>query len=677
MIKRSFKFIIFFTLCVALCGCGKTALKSGDNVSDALLAREGVCSENVLDTKLLPDSLSNALSYVSNDGYSYILECYDSVTFSSLNMFFKVDSSGNCLQSKILEIPISVFGIDVSDKNIMLDDLCSVIYLDFSFNTDGSFKSLVSFSTSDSYEIDLDQFSNDIIVEWDNDGNCISVSSVSDLDLYDHSSLYDREFIGINGKHYKLTDSGIILSDSDGNYISSYFDFINSDVSGQYFYTACVIDDDHFSGIYKNLDGKYVLSCFERSYDNDTSDKVIVIACNDLDLDLKRDILEYNISNKNSRITIIDYSDRSSSGNASEGWALLKDDIYSGFRPDMIIDSTGYDGRFISYLSDNSLVCDLNGVISECFDKKEKKFSDKAEQLFYTGNNSYALIPSYYYRTIIGRPGLFGSDEEFGSDEFLNTIYPLAASCEVFSEDSRESFIDRLLAYNGSKYVDYNNKIADFNCDEFIMYLSYAGNLPSELSDSELRFTDVPGFTWGDSFLFDTKWNNIGDAQLVSTRNCQGEYKDYGFPVSSTEGSGVISANRSYMILSTNAYTNECWDFISKYISDEYQNSLTNEIPVTDEGYNIWRDIIGFYVMDDSALYYFKDGQQYPIDIPDEENVAYIENSINSCNTIVFSDYKVESIVYDYAQQYFDGKITAEEAAASIDRDVEAYLQAS
>ena len=353
---------------------------------------------------------------------------------------------------------------------------------------------------------------------------------------------------------------------------------------------------------------------------------------------------------------------------------MLKDDIYSGFRPDLIIDSTGYDSRFVSYLSDNSLASDLNGVISGCFDKKEKKFSDKAEQLYYSGSNSYALIPSYYYRTIVGRPGLFGSDDEFGYDDFVSTIYPLADNHEAFTDDSREAFIDRLLACKGNEYVNYLNKSAEFNSDEFITYLQYAGNLPVELSDFRLRYTDVPGYFWGDPILYDMEWNNIGDTQLSSIRNCLGEYRDYGFPASSSEGSGVISATRSYMILSTNAYTNECWDFISKYISDEYQNSLTNEIPVTDEGYNIWRDIIGFYVMDDSALYYFKDGQQYKIETPDEENINYIENSINSCNNFVFSDYKVESIVHDYAQQYFDGKITAEEAAASIDRDVEAYL---
>ena len=39
-----------------------------------------------------------------------------------------------------------------------------------------------------------------------------------------------------------------------------------------------------------------------------------------------------------------------------------------------------------------------------------------------------------------------------------------------------------------------------------------------------------------------------------------------------------------------------------------------------------------------------------------------------------FSDFEVEQIVLEHAHQFFDGKITSEEAASAIDRDVEAYL---
>ncbi len=679
MLKNLSRIVLICFVCLLFAGCTKNELKSGDIVSDVNIAAEGVFVENIIDTSAFPDSYSKAFSYSDTNGYSYVLVCYDSVSYKNDRYYVKFDVSGNVIESKRLDIPLSVFGGNLADKkDIMIDDILTVNYIDFFFESDGSFSCLAYLSSnSDTYSIDPMFYTKDILVKWDSDGNCNSVSSVSSDEVSSHSINDEKDIIGLDGRNYKLTDSGISVFDTASGSFTKYFDFINSDVPGLYFYSVSVIDEDHFSGVYRDLEGNYVLSCFTRRNDQSVSDKVLVVACSDMDFDLKKEVFAFNNENKNYRISVIDYSDKAVSAGASEGWSLLKDDIISGFRPDLIIDSTGYDARFISYLSDNSMVADLNGVISASFEKDAKKFNDKAEELFYSGKSTYALVPSYYYRTIVGSSELFGGDDDCGYDDFMSSLYPLADNHEVFMDDSREAFLGRVLAFNGNRYVDYNNKTADFNAEEFVSYLKYAGNLPAELSDPLARFSDVPGYVWGDSFLFDLKWNNIGDAQLVSTRFCLGDYTDFGFPSSSSEGSGVISATRSYMILSTNAYTNECWEFIKGYISDDYQNSLTDEIPVTDEAYNNWRQIIGFFVAEDSSLYYFKDGQQLQVDIPDDERISYILDHINSCDTMIFSDYTVESIVYDYAQQYFDGQLTAEEAAAAIDRDVEAYLQSA
>lgn len=679
MLKNLSRIVLICFVCLLFAGCTKNELKSGDVISDANIASEGLFVETIIDTSAFPDGFSKAISYSDADGYSYILICYDSVSYVNEKYFVKFDASGNLTECKKLTIPLSVFGGNLADKmDIMLDDILKVNYIDFFFDSDGSFSCLSYLSSnSETYTIDPIFYSNDILIKWDSNGNCISVSSANSDDIFINATVEDRDYIGLDGRNYKLTDSGISVFDPASGSFTKYFDFINSDVSGMYFYSVSVIDEDHFSGVYRDLEGNYVLSCFTRRNDRSDSDKVLVVACSDMDFDLKKDVFAFNTENKNYRITVIDYSDKAVSAGASEGWTLLKSDVASGFRPDLIIDSTGYDARFVSYLSDNSMAADLSGVISACFEKDAKKFSDKAEKLFYSDKNTYALVPSYYYRTIVGNSELFGGDDDCGYDDFMSSIYPLADNQEVYMDDSREAFLGRVLAFTGNRYVDYNSKTADFNADEFISYLRYAGNLPAELSDPLSRYSDVPGYVWGDSFLFDLKWKNIGDIQLVSTRFCLGDYTDFGFPSSSSEGSGVISATRSYMILSTNAYTNECWEFIKGYISDDYQNSLTEEIPVTDEAYNNWRQIIGFFVAEDSALYYFKDGQQLQVDIPDDERIKYIEDHINSCDTMIFSDYTVESIVYNYAQQYFDGQLTAEEAAAAIDRDVEAYLQSA
>ena len=71
---------------------------------------------------------------------------------------------------------------------------------------------------------------------------------------------------------------------------------------------------------------------------------------------------------------------------------------------------------------------------------------------------------------------------------------------------------------------------------------------------------------------------------------------------------------------------------------------------------------------------YFRDGEFYSVELLSEEGAKYIIDHISSCNRFEFSDYKIEQIVKEYAEQYFEGKISPEEAAKSIDQNVETYL---
>ena len=672
MFKILKKVIFVSAFALLLSGCGKNELKTGEMVSDPSILSEGVFTETIIDTSVLPDKIANVSSYACSDGYSYLLECFDTESYSSVYYLIRFDLSGNVSTFKSLDIPFSVVDSSYSDSDSLLNDFYSVNYQGLNFDENGSVYgyTLLSASTSE-YDADSDLFNRGLKVCWDQNGECLSVSAV-DEDVFSFIPSTESKFSGLNGVFYEITNSGISILNPDFSYSSKYFDFLNSCVDGSYFREASVVNDECFSGLYINYDGNYVLSCFNRKADSSTDSKAIILACDKLDSYLKRDVFDFNKQNNNFKIAVIDYSDRSASGESAEGWSLLKEDIVNGFRPDLVVYSTGYDQQFVSYLGNQNLVSDLTSVISNNFDKDEKHFNDKAESLFYSDKNVYAFVPSYYYRTIIGSSDLLGADDQLGLEDFVSVLMPLADNREVFLNDSREAFLKRALAYCGNRLVDYSNRSSNFNSSDFITYLEYAGKIPAELN--EYRNADIPGYVYGDAFLFDREWDNIGDIQLTSTRFCAGDYSDFGFPFSESEGSGVVSATRSFMILSTNAYTNECWDFIKKYLSDDYQNSLTDEIPVTEEAYNIWISNIGFYVSDDSSLNYYKDGMVYTVSIPDEDRINYIVNSINSCNTFVFSDYRVEQIVLENAQKYFDGSVSAEDATKMIDTEVQAYL---
>ena len=645
-------------------------MKSGDLVSDPSTLYIGKFVETQIDISELPGNFSSAVSFATTGNYSFILNCYDSESYVPVYRFYKFDLNGKVLINSPIDIPMSVVDQSITSSASLLDYL-SVRFENFSFNDNGSFDCICCFFNSSSLSDDYEALYGYFKVSWDDNGICESVEPIE----YEYSADYssdDNIVRGLDNKLYKFSSSGINLVNENGEYISHYFDFVNSLVNGSRFASTSIINDQSFAGVYLDLDGRPVLSCFNRYTGKISNDKAIVIACNYLYSDLKSDAFEFNNADKSYKITFIDYSDRTVFGDANEAWSLLKEDLNDGFRPDMIINASGFDQEYNDILISQNLLSDLHDVVFKCFNKDEKGFNDKASELFYSEKNIYSLIPSYTYRTIVGSADVFSSDHSLGLNRFYDFAVPLVDTCYVFSDDSSEDFILRALTYSGDTYVDFKNNTSSFNSKNFITLLEYASRIPTDYI--EINRPGLSNYNYDGAYLFDLTWDRIGDIKLASSRFCGGDYTDVGFPYTETEGSGVICPTRSYMILSTSSCTNESWRFISRYLTDEYQNSLEKAIPVTEDGYQVWLSNIGFYIASDSAMYYTVDGVEYQITLPSEEEVKYIESCINSCNHFAFSDYRIEQIVLDYANQYFDGKITVDEAVQFIDRDVEAYL---
>ena len=115
------------------------------------------------------------------------------------------------------------------------------------------------------------------------------------------------------------------------------------------------------------------------------------------------------------------------------------------------------------------------------------------------------------------------------------------------------SFVGRMLEYNGNDYVNYEICTSDFDSDEFVSLLKYASSLPCDPDEAmSLMYSDI---NLGNYLLNDVQCHNLGDMNYFSTLYCMGDYIDIGLPHgASGEGSGVISADLSIMIMSTNAY---------------------------------------------------------------------------------------------------------------------------
>ena len=676
----------FFLVSAFLGGCGKVSLKNGTIESDTSYLTKGRFTEHVIDTSFIPGEYSVLGSYTGDDHYSFILQYYSALSYYSTDdtiFYFKVSADGIPVVSGGLELPITVNNykasfnelcsdITIREENMSLYDNASVYYKNFKYESDGSFSAVCVLSAS----VYSDELGGDFsigdryLVKWDSDGRCISVSDDTEDDYSSYFSM-DSEFIGKDGNSYKITSSGIIKVNSEGEYEDKFFDLLNSDINSKWIEYASVINTDSFCCIYVDNDGRKVLSCFTPDSGNSDGKKAIVIACTSIDNEFKSEVYAYNTSDNPCRIAVIDYSDMSTDYSRSEAWYLLKEDIAGGFSPDMILNTSGYDKSFIEMMSSEEKLSDLKDVILKDSDL-DVTFSSRAKALFYSGDSVYAMIPAYYYRTVVGGTDKFNSSDTWDSEYFCNNVGSLASQRIIFGSDTRDNAVLRFLAYNGSEYVNYRECLCNFNSQEFIDYLNVCKDIPADIDEvAALTYSET---NLGRVLLADMYCRHIGDMKINSTTALANEYIDLGFPRSISASGGVISTDDCYMILSANAHANECWQFIKHYLSHDYQENIIDGIPVTSAGYDAWVADHSPHLMNVFQASYFKDGIEYTVSMPDEIEAADILSHVEGCNTLAFSDYKIEQIVLEYAGEFFDGKITAEEAAKQIDAEVESYL---
>ena len=683
MKKMKVELFVYIIMCLALYGCGKEAsLPVGSDSSEAIALAEGRFDSVIIETSFLPQSFSVTDSYCGNDEYVYLISGFDEESASYHDYIFAIDDSGSVISSAELSKPIEVDNNSLRYSDICNDldldllpayDYLEVYYSDYSFDDLGNIISVCDIYGSVYSELLNDYYYDNkyFNIKWNVSGDCISAEPNYEGITYDTSSASEYYF-GNDGRKYSLTSSGIILLDDNGDYSSDYFNFINSDILSYGFSSINILDNDHFSGVYKDADFNSVLCCFVRNKSSLSGIKPLVIACDDLSLDLMRDVIGFNAENNEFKIAVDDFSDRSGSNDPIEGWSILKDEISVGYSPDIIINTSGYDAHFIEKMTSSERLVDLKDVIRNDETLKDIKITDKAKSLFYSGEGIYAVVPAYTYRTIVGSTEYYAGGRDFSYDGFLTYADSLAGSYNIFRDDYRSKFMSRFLSFNGYEFVDYENRSSSFDSDVFVKYLELCSALPEDLTASFERpfYNNVENY-----YISDVRCTNLGDFNLYSTIYSMNDYVDLGFPSNEGKGAGVLNATESFMILSGSKYTNECWDIIKKYLGDEYQTMIFEGVPVTQNGYIVWKGNTNPFSADNMVSTYYRNGQENIVNNPDDSKVNLILDNIKSCERFEFIDYRVEQIVLEYAEEYFDGHMTSSQAASSIDAAVDAYLQ--
>ena len=674
---RYLKLLLFLFLFILLPGCGKVSLENGEYVTDVSYLDEGCFDIKTIDTSFIPGDYLCEARTINGSNYEYILSYFDNSDFSQSYYYLNFDNYGKVFCSGELDIPISV-----KEQKVIFSDVCadldikpynlsikngSLYYSHFIFSETGDFSAICRLdSMIEGREEGV--IYRQYLVNWNKEGKCIGIKNINESDIVYSDFTYI--ICPNNEENFETNSIGISIVDSDGRYVSNYFNYINSGVYARDFYILSIYDENCFSGIYRDADDHPLLACFNRHQGRNYNKKPILLACTKLDESLKADIIRFNQTNKEYMITVEDYSIRTESGTENEAWIELKKDIINGFSPDIILNTTCYDASFIDRLSSDGKLCELSNVIYKDSNLKGLSFTDNATELFYNKGSIFNVVPYYEYDTVVGN--YEAMDLYSGWDLSGYTVFSMSVPDYYYliNENYQDRMVERFLYYNGSAYVNYESHTSEFDSDEMRRLLEYTATLPSE-SDYYNDYRNNVGA--GDYRISEIQCINLSNMHLDATKNSNGRYSDLGFPRSGG-GSGVVTTDRCFMISSGHAYTNECWEFVRQYLTKDYQTTDFSGIPVTTNGFDAWKTYKDSSSINPDDYTYTVNGEELFITYPSDNEAQYITDQIQNCRTFAFSDYTVEQIVMDYAHQYFEGKISLDDAVKAIDKDVEAYL---
>lgn len=183
-------------------------------------------------------------------------------------------------------------------------------------------------------------------------------------------------------------------------------------------------------------------------------------------------VLEFNRSNTEYQVEILDFSAELDSGSYTELFTTWSAAFAAGDRPDMIdFSNLPWHG-----FADRGMLLDLNTILPQ-----EDILPWLWNAVSYHDAN-YTFPGCFTVETLVGKQAQFGSRQHWTVQEFLD----LAETSEIpmFSGMNRELFLFYLEQYLLDSFLDEETKTCSFDSEEFQALLAYAATLP-ETEDPE------------------------------------------------------------------------------------------------------------------------------------------------------------------------------------------------
>ena len=419
---------------------------------------------------------------------------------------------------------------------------------------------------------------------------------------------------------------------------------------------------------------------------------ILTYGCMYLDYDVRNAILEFNRSNTEYRIEVIDYSEYNTDEDYNAGLTRLNTEIGAGNVPDILATTNlpirQYGAKDIledlwPYIEGDT---DLGG--REALMENVLRAAEQEGKL-------YQIFSTFSVRTAVGATSVVGDRMSWTVADMEAALATMPDGCQLFGQgNTKEGMLSQVLAMNLDGFVDWDTGTCSFDSENFISLLEFCNTFPLEYDcNNEEYVDDATRVQNGQQMLMDLYLSDLADMQLYKAI-FNGDFSFIGYPME--DGSVGSSFNiGSGMAMSTTCKDKEgAWSFMRELLlpqSDEedwwsgyefyvnkqdfdkaMEEAMTPEYeldengdPVLDENGNpIEISTMGYGMGDIMVDIYATSQEEY-----DQFMALY-----NAIDSIYSYDQEIYDIVNSEAQGFFNGDKTAQDAARQIQSRVTLYI---
>ncbi len=407
--------------------------------------------------------------------------------------------------------------------------------------------------------------------------------------------------------------------------------------------------------------------------------KEIVYGALWIDSGVKRNIIDFNKTNGEYRVTVKEYG----TDDYQTGLSQMNADLTTGNCPD-IIDLSALDIN--QYAS--------KGILEDLYPYMEKSGINKEDYLenilkaYETDGKLYGLISQFTVSSTLAKSSLTGDINGWTLTEMLDFVEDKNPE-NVFQYGNRNSIFYYCIYNNIDEFINWETGECFFNDEGFIRILEFAAKFPEKVDYDGEREGMYSMLQSDKILLMQNSISSVQEFQMLT--GLFGEKVAFvGYPNSERKGN-LVQPNGGCMGLSSKSENKDgAWEFMKTMISEEYQDSLIREhgnwgFPIRKETLEkqFEKDMTPEYYEDENGEKVEQAKTTWGWDDFEMEIMAATQEEIDAVKALIASaektssnvnDEQLTNIITEESEPFFKGQKTAADTAAIIQNRIQIYV---